>query len=65
VDNLFVKEGGTEEHYDEVFAFERCVSRLREMQTEYYFKKHHKFYGDELEIENPESISKPNDISKA
>jgi predicted ATPase len=45
IEKLFKKEEGTEEHYDEVFAFERCVSRLMEMQTEYYFKeKQHKFY---------------------
>jgi predicted ATPase len=52
-ENLFVRETGTEEVYDEVFAWERCVSRLREMQTEYYFKKNHKFYSeDNVEVEN-------------
>jgi peroxisome-assembly ATPase len=52
-ENLFVKETGTEEVYDEVFAWERCVSRLREMQTEYYFKKNHKFYSEDS-VENLE-----------
>ncbi len=42
IEKLFVKESGTEEHYDEVFAFDRATSRLKEMQTEYYFKKAHK-----------------------
>jgi len=44
LENLFIKEEGTEEHYDEVFAFDRCISRMREMQTEYYFHKHHKYH---------------------
>lgn len=44
IENLFVKEKGTEEHYDEVFAFDRAVSRLTEMQTEYYFAKPHKYH---------------------
>lgn len=47
ISKLFVKEAGTEEHYDEVFAFDRCSSRLREMQTEYYFNKAHKFYSED------------------
>jgi predicted ATPase len=52
IDNLFRKEEGTEEHYDEVFAFERCRSRLIEMQTEYYYGKQHKYY---MNIEEDES----------
>ncbi len=46
MDDLFIKEKGTEEHYDEVFAFDRTLSRLKEMQTHYYFEKPHKFYSD-------------------
>lgn len=46
IDDLFIKEKGTEEHYDEVFAFDRAVSRLKEMQSQYYFQKPHKFYVD-------------------
>lgn len=50
LDKLFLKEEGTEGHYDEVFAWDRCLSRLTEMQTEYYFKKPHKFYQQTEEI---------------
>ncbi len=46
IDDLFIKEKGTEEHYDEVFAFDRTISRLKEMQSHYYFNKPHKFYVD-------------------
>ena len=55
IDNLFIKEAGTDEIYDEVFAFDRCVSRLKEMQTEYYFNKHHKFYIEEDSNKNNEN----------
>lgn len=42
------KKSGTDDVYDEIFAWDRCLSRLKEMQTEYYFGKQHKFYkGDE------------------
>lgn len=44
MDDLFIKEKGTEQHHDEVFAFDRTLSRLKEMQSHYYFKKPHKFY---------------------
>lgn len=52
IDCLFRKEVGTEEHYDEVFAFDRCVSRLKEMQTEYYFKKNYKCHLDNVGTES-------------
>jgi len=47
IDNLLKKEENFEETFDEIFAFERCISRLKEMQTEYYFNKHHKFHNEE------------------
>jgi len=46
IDDLLIKEKGTEENIDEVFAFDRTLSRLKEMQSQYYFNKPHKFYVD-------------------
>ena len=43
IDVLFIKEKDTENHFDEVFAFDRTLSRLTEMQSKYYFGKQHKF----------------------
>ncbi len=52
IDHLYIREEGTEKHYDEAFAFDRCISRLKEMQTEYYFNKPHKYYKGDKEKEN-------------
>jgi len=56
IDDLFIKEKGTEEHYDEVFAFDRTISRLKEMQTHYYFNKPHKFYVETEAIDKVDEI---------
>jgi len=58
IDDLFIKEKGTEEHYDEVFAFDRSLSRLKEMQTHYYFNKPHKFYVDDEANDKEDEIIK-------
>ena len=65
INDLFIREKGTEEHYDEVFAFDRTLSRLKEMQSQYYFDKPHKFYfdGEENEIVD-EKIEEINESDK-
>ncbi len=42
LEKLFRKDDDSAS-YDEVFAFDRTVSRLQEMQTDYYFKKPHQY----------------------
>jgi predicted ATPase len=38
-----VEDDDKTEIYDEAFAYERTISRLKEMQSEYYFQKKHKY----------------------
>ena len=42
LDDLYKKEEGMEKHFDEAFAIDRTISRLKEMQTTYYFEKEYK-----------------------
>lgn len=51
IDELFKKEEGLNEVYDESFAFDRTISRLKEMQSLFYFNKKHKYL-----IEHNENI---------
>ena len=65
IDDLFIREKGTEEHFDEVFAFDRSLSRLKEMQSHHYFNKPHKFYVDgEAKDEVDEKIEDVDDNNK-
>ena len=34
-----MKKKGTDDIYDEIFSKDRCLSILKEIQTEYYFEK--------------------------
>ena len=46
LDKLFKKDDDASS-YDEVFAFDRTLSRLKEMQSDYYFQKSHLYHKEE------------------
>jgi len=39
LDNLFIRPEKSAHQFDEEFAYERCLSRLKEMQTREYQEK--------------------------
>jgi len=50
---LSKKGSGGKEVYDESFAIDRTLSRLKEMQSHYYFEKSHKYL---IDVNDPEVV---------